>query len=123
MEIVLFDKKGEPLRVQFEVKNGVLAVAYYIKLAEKNSNQAVAVYEGDNQNPDDDIFYLPNPVSSNEGRLLRLSADFKALDLNLSKTYLIAFEIYQGNSLLKSIEAEGDLTSSVQRILLFAQLI
>jgi hypothetical protein len=123
METVLFDKNGEPLKVQFKVKNGVLAAAYYIKLAEKNSNNAVAVYEGDNQNPEDDVFYLPNPVNANEGRLLRFSADFKGLDLNLSKTYLIAFEIYQGNLLLKSVEAKGDLTSSAQRILLFAQLI
>jgi hypothetical protein len=122
MEIINFDKMSEPLKVKVNIKNGVMAIAYYIKLSEKNSNKSAAVYEGDNQNPEDDVFILPTPVGSNEGRVLWFSADFVGLDLAKSSTYEVAFEIFQGHTLLKSIQSTGSLTASAQSILLFAKL-
>lgn len=122
MEVINFKKSGDPLRVKFVVKNGVLAVAYWIKLSEKNSNNAVATYDGDNQNTEDDSYYLPTPVDDNDERLLRLSADFYGLDLELSKKYSMGLEIYQGDNLLKFVEKTGDLGADAQSILLFVQL-
>jgi hypothetical protein len=54
--------------------------------------------------------------------MLRLSADFYGLDLELSKKYSMGLEIYQGNKFLKYVEKTGDLGSNAQSILLFAQL-
>jgi hypothetical protein len=122
MEIINFKKSGDPLRVKFVVKNGVLAVAYWIKLSEKNSNKAIATYDGDNQNTEDDIYYLPTPVDDNDERLLRLSADFYGLDIELSKKYSMGLEIYQGDNLLKYVEKTGDLGVNAQSLLLFVQL-
>lgn len=122
MEIVNFKKSGDPLRIKFVVKNGVLAVAYSIKLSEKNSNKAVATYDGDNQNMEDDSYYLPTPVDDNDERMLRLSADFYGLDLELSKGYSMGLEVYQGDKFLSYAEKTGDLMSTNQSILLFVQL-
>jgi hypothetical protein len=122
METVIFTKSGDPLKIKFVVKNGVFAVAYRIKLSEKNSNKAVANFDGDNQNIEDDIYYLPTPVDVNNERILRLSADFYGLDLELSKKYSMGIEVYQGDRLLKYVENAGDLCSTSQSILLFTQL-
>jgi hypothetical protein len=122
MKTILFNSNGDPLKIQFKVENGVMAVAYSIKLSEKNSNMAVTTYDGDNQNPEDDIYYLPVPNMDNDERILRLSADFYGLDLELSKNYLIKLEVYQGNTLLDFIDQSGELTSSTLSLLLFAKL-
>jgi hypothetical protein len=122
MEIIYFTKSGEPLKVNFTVRNGVLVVAYWIKLSEKNSNKAVATFEGDNLNTEDDYYYLPMPVDDNNERILRLSADFYGLDPELSKRYSMGIEVYQGDRLLKYVNREGDLSMVPQSLLLFVQL-
>jgi|GEM_PF-2158893 len=122
MEDIYFIKSGDPLKVNFVVRNGVLAVAYWIKLSEKNSNKAVATFEGDNLNSEDDCYYLPMPVDDNNERIIRLSADFYGLDPELSKKYSMGIEVYQGDRLLKYVEREGNLSPAHQSILLFIQL-
>jgi hypothetical protein len=122
MEVIYFTQSGDPLKVNFVVKNGVLAVAYCIKLSEKNSNKAVATFEGDNLNTEDDCYYLPMPVDDNNERIIRLSADFCGLDPELSKSYSMGIEVYQGDRLLKYACKEGDLSLTTQSLLLFVQL-
>lgn len=122
MEIINFDKNGGPLKVTFLVKDGVLAAAYYIKLAEKNSNKAVAEFDGDNQNPNDDTYELPIPVEENDERIIRLSVEFSALDINMSKNFDMGIEVYQDDKLLSYIGKSGTLTDTDQNLLLFAKL-
>jgi len=122
MNNIFYEKDGDPLKIKFKVENGVIAIAYTIKLSERDSNKAVAYYDGDNQNPEDDVYFLPIPIEQNNERILRLSATFYPLDLDLSKKYLIKLEVYQRDILLDSIEQDGDLTLSTQAILLFAKL-
>jgi hypothetical protein len=122
MKTCEFKKSGGPLKVNFKVKNGVLAAAYFIKLSEKDSSQAVAVYEGDNQNPEDDEYQLPTPENANDGRILRLISDFIGLDLEMSKTYCITLEIYQDDKLICFFDNIGDLTGSTQSLLKFIKL-
>lgn len=122
MEIVNFEKSGAPLKVEFVVKNGVLAAAYYIKLAEKNSNKPVAEFDGDNQNPQDDSYYLPLPVEENDERIIRLSVEFYALDFAQSKNFDMGIEVSQGDKLLGYIGKIGELTNTDQSLLLFLKL-
>lgn len=120
MEVVNFKKSGDPILVKFVVKNGVLAVAYQLKLSNKNSNIAVLNFDGDNQNSGDDSYYLPTPVDENNERILRLSADFYGLDLDMIDKFSMGLEIYQGNNFIKYVEKTGELGPDAQNILLFA---
>lgn len=122
MEIINFEKNGAPLKVEFVVKNGVLAAAYWIKLAEKNSNKPVAEFDGDNQNPQDDCYYLPLPVEENDERIIRLSVEFYALDFTQSKNFDMGIEVSQGDKLLGYIGKNGELTNTDQSLLLFLKL-
>lgn len=118
-----FDPQGESLQVKFLVKNGVLAAAYQIKLSLKDSNQAAATFDGDNQNTEDDLYHLPNSAAENDGRVLRLMSDFKGLDLGMSKKYTIALEVFQGGKLIGTMEESGNLIEGGQHLMLFGKLI
>jgi len=123
MEKIIFIDTGNPLKIKFVVKNGVLAVAYTINLYHEKSNTPIATYKGDNKDPNDDTFLLPVPTDENGKLVIELIADFRGVDLALSKQFNMGFEVYQGNILLKCIYKEGSLKAEDQSITLYAQLL
>lgn len=122
MEIVLFDKNGEPLKVRFIVKNGVLVASYLFELFDPDSNDAKVTFKGNNINPNDDCFLLPLPIINNDGRTVQLNTNFKGVDLNLSKSYSLGFELYQGEVLLDTILKSGALSQTEQSTLMMIKL-
>lgn len=122
MKTIEFINSALPLKVQFTVENGVLAAAYTLRLSDKNSNKPIAVWEGDNINPEDDIYTLPTPPALNDGRLIRLVVDFYGLDRNVSVKYKMGLKLYQGEHEIGVSMAEGSLLANTQSLLLFVLL-
>ena len=121
MKVIQFDPKGGKLLASIKF-TGLIAAAYGLKLAEANSNQKVFYEEGDNQNTEDDKYYLPVPVEDNNGRVLRLTTDFYGLDPKNYPDYKIELEIYQGNKLLGSESDTDKVTGKTQSSLIFLKL-
>jgi hypothetical protein len=123
MEVINFEKSGEPIKFKFVVKKEELAVVYSIELFKKKGKKPMLTYLGDNcKHKEDHEYYLPVPLNENDERVISLSADYMGYKTDLKKNYLLAFEIYQGERLLKSIEKTGYLSSTEENISIQAQL-
>lgn len=122
MKEIKFSKNGSSLKVKFNFY-GLIAAAYIYKLGEKNSNQAVQNYTGDNLNPEDDEYDLPDPASVNDSRIIMLSTEFYGLDPNNYKEYNIEIQVFQGSKLIGDSNDKGDITGNTQSSLMFIKLI
>jgi hypothetical protein len=122
MKEIRFNPHGPVLSVKLEFF-GLIAASYGIKLSEKNSNQAVFYYTGDNLNPKDDRYNLPARARDNDGRILRLSTEFYGLDPANFKEYKIVISVYQGDKLLDSQNDTGAITGVTQSSLQFVKLV
>jgi len=123
MEIINFEKSGDPIKFKFVVKKEELAVVYSIELFKKKSKKSMLIYLGDNiKKKQDPVHFLPVPLNENHERIICINADYSGFETNLKKNYLMVFEVYQGEKLLKSIEKTGSLSSSEESIQIFAQL-
>jgi hypothetical protein len=122
MKTILFDKTGEPLKVLFKVKNGVVSASYTIELFNYGEIDPFVTFIGDNINPNPEWFNLPLPIENNDLRMIQLTVDFKGLDMELSNKYLMGFEVYQDDNLLDFISEEGEISPKNQNSTLLAYL-
>ncbi len=123
MEIINFKKSGDPIKFKFVVRKEELAVVYSVELFKKNGKKPIVTYIGDNSGRKKiNEHYLPVPLNENDERVICLSADYMGYETDSRKDYLLAFEVYQGNKLLKSIEKKGCLTAAEENISILAQL-
>ena len=69
VKIITFSAKGGTINVALTF-NTMLLCTYELDLREVNKNTSVPPFpvKGDNTNIEDDKYYLPMPVSSNDGR-------------------------------------------------------
>ncbi|HVN58745.1 MAG TPA: hypothetical protein VMT63_10630 [Bacteroidales bacterium] len=123
MQKAYFNPEGEPLKMQVVYKNGVIDAVYNITLSEKESNSVVEDFDGNNLNPEDDVYALPGPVVDNDGRLIILTNKFYGLDLEKSNKYEIALEIFQGGTLISTNTDSGSITGNAQNSLLITKLL
>ena len=121
MKKVTFDPNGSSLKVDFQFK-GFIVASYTYTLWEADSNHRIVREKGNNQNPQDDSYELPVPLSSNKNRLIQLRTEFVAQDPDNIKEYSILAEVYQGDQLIGSAEDQGANTGSSQDSLLFIML-
>jgi hypothetical protein len=122
MKEIRFNSQGPDLSVGLEFF-GLIAAAYAIKLSEKNSNKAVFYHTGDNLNPEDDRYFLPERAGDNDGRILRVSTEFYGLDPENYKEYNIVISVYQGNQMLDYQNVRGVITGNTQSSLQFIKLV
>jgi len=110
MKEIQFKKDGEPLRVSF-IFIGAMYASYTFYLFNANSNSyAQDPNPGNNQNPQDDIYYLPMPSSLNDNRIIELTTSL--VGDGTSTNYRVIMEVYQGNKLLESIVDENNLLNN-----------
>ena len=118
MKTVNYIPTGEPLKISF-IFNGLIAASYTYTLWAANSNTEEETHTGNNKNPEDDVYDLPSPCITNEGRLIEFSVSFKGSDPNNFKDYSIKAEIYQKDELICSEEDKGKVTGKPQDTLMF----
>ena len=124
MQTVHFENTEVPLYAKFKVKKGILSAAYSIALFEKNGKDMILYHKGKNNFPSSEgSVELPSPVSLNNDRFLRCITDFKSMDPARNNSYQICLEIYQGNSLLVTIEQEGELSYNQKCLMFFSKLV
>lgn len=68
-KIIKFDPNSGTIKVEIRFTT-LLLCAYTIMLRETGSNATLKEFKGDNTNPADDIYSLPDPASSNDGRVV-----------------------------------------------------
>ena len=123
MEIINFEKSGGPIKFRFIVKKEELAVVYSIELFKKKRKKSMLTYLGDNcKHKDNHEHYLPVPINENDERVICLNADYMGYETDIRKSYLLVFEVFQGEKLLKSIERTGCLSSTEESFSVLAQL-
>lgn len=127
IKVIRFAGSGPGLSVSLEFK-GAFVASYGLKLSEKDSNAAVEHWDGDNVNPDDDVYKLPGPASAQDGRVLRLTTDFYGLDPVNVPDYSIKMQVLQGGQALGDQMETGTLQAGpsgqgrTQTSLLFLKL-
>ena len=96
-----FDHQGAALKVKIEYQ-GLVAASYTYTLWETDSNDTVDFQKGNNQNPQDDEYKLPMPVSSNAGRLIDIYSAVKGLyDSDNEGNYKVVIKIFQGDKIIE----------------------
>lgn len=124
MQTVRFQKSEIPLYAKFKIKKGMLSAAYSIALFERNGQEMILYHKGKNNFPiSESLIELPTPVSSNHERFVRCITDFKSMDPALNNIYQISLEIYQGESLLGTVEQEGELSYNQKCLMFFSKLV
>ena len=118
---VSFDPNGDKLWINI-IFNGIIIASYKYVLWEAQSNHRVDEREGNNQNPDDDKYFLPLPTGSNKGRLIDVRARFIGIDMD-NKKYKITVEIYQGDNKLGEVFVSGNASGASQYDQLFIKLV
>ncbi len=68
-KIITFTAKGGTIRVELKFVTTLLCT-YTILLREAGSNATICEFKGDNTNPADDVYALPDPASCNDGRIV-----------------------------------------------------
>lgn len=122
METINFRKSGGPIKFRFVEKTGELGVTYSFELCKRKCIKPVLIYHGNNYPGIKDFHFLPCPVNDNDDRILKLSAEYSAFATNENKNYLLSFEVYQDNNLIKSVEKEGYFSNIEENVLLDFEL-
>ena len=121
MEKIQFDPEGAALKVTLQFE-GLIVASYSFILWDAHSNTRLLSHIGNNQNTQDDVYELPSPVEDNDGRLIQLRTEFKALDPINVKQHKIMVEVYQGDELIGKAEEVGDNNVKAQGSLIFILL-
>ena len=121
MAVAAFDPDGQGLRVRFTF-TGLILASYTFTLWSATDNSWVIHESGNNQNPADDAFDLPEPVKDNAGRLVELRTEFVSADGEAGNEYDIMAELVQGDERLAEVHDKGELTGKAQSSLLYIKL-
>jgi hypothetical protein len=79
-EFTLRAKNEVIVDIKYVSKNGPIMATYSYKLKSKSSNEPIEIHTGDNQNSQDDSFYLPSPIKLNKDRYILISSEIAAID-------------------------------------------
>jgi len=124
MQTIKFQDSNTPLYAKFKVKEGVISAAFSIALFERNGQEMILYHKGKNNFPtSESLVQLPTPVDSNHERFVRCITDFIGMQPNHDNKYRISLEIYQGNSLLGTVEQEGELSYTQKCLMFFGKLV
>lgn len=104
MQNVQFDPLGGTLNIQIIYK-GNMTVSYNYTLWGSNSNGIVSEHAGNNQNDQDDSYDLPNPVQSNEGRIIDIFSTIRNSDTESQKE-IVNIKIFQGTKKIADFSEE-----------------
>lgn len=115
---VKINPSGDPLWIDIRFK-GLAVASYEYQLFHSSNNQVLQHFKGNNQNPEDDFYYLPVPVSSNINRLIDVRSNFVGLDPVNYKEFEAKVEIYQGRQKLGEVNEKGELSGLTQISQLF----
>ena len=117
MEKVKIDPNGSVLKIQIEYL-GAITASYVFSLWSAMSNTVVIEKPGNNQNPEDDIYFLPQPVIQNLNRYIQVVSTLKNGDTtNLKVT--VKVKVFQGNKKIgevsetETIEAQKSAISNI----------
>lgn len=114
---IAIDPNGDPLWIDIRF-NGLAIASYEYQLFHNTNNTLIQHFKGNNQNPDDDAYYLPVPVADNIGRLIDVRTNFVGLDPDNYKDFEARVELYQGMKFLGEVKENGVLSGQTQ----FSQL-
>lgn len=114
-----FKENGGPLEVNF-VFEGPIVASYYYNLYKKDSNDTAQEGPGNNQNTQDDRYYLPLPENDNNGRIIELNTSFYTTAT--AGNYKITIELYQSGVKIDEHFEEAAVTGGKQTSLLMAKL-
>lgn len=96
---IKYNPNGQRIFAKIVFK-GLVVGSYEYLLWESESNEVLEEKKGNNQNPWDDEFPLPMPVSSNNNRIIDMRAKFVGLDPVNAPEFKISLLIYQGKELI-----------------------
>src|SRR5262245_53319313 len=94
MQKVQFDPNGSVLKVDIEYL-GAITASYVYTLWSSNSNGVIAEKQGNNQNPQDDVYFLPQPVAQNTNRIIEVLSSLKNGDTTKLKA-TVKIKVFQG---------------------------
>ena len=94
MEKIKFDPNGSVLKVQIEYL-GAITASYVYNLWSANSNAVIIEKQGNNQNPEDDIYFLPQPANQNTNRFIQVLSSLKNGDTAKLKA-TVKIKVFQG---------------------------
>lgn len=103
-----------PLKVKITYY-GKLQAAYIYTLWEGDSNVIVQRHEGNNLNPQDDVYELPLPTADHNGRIIEVRSSFIGTYPETHPDYQIDVEVFQGDALLGTDTDSGKLDDKVQQ--------
>lgn len=84
-----------------------VVAAYIYRLKSKQSNTPLEEFTGDNQNSEDDIKALPQPLADNKDRYLIISNEISAF--NADTKYAIQIQIEQDGVVTNTFEDKGEV--------------
>ena len=114
---VKINPAGDPIWIDIRF-TGLAVASYEYQLFHSTNNHVLQHHKGNNQNPEDDSYYLPVPVAGNIGRLIDVRSNFVGIDPVNYKEFEARVEIYQGKQKLGEVKENGELSGLTQ----FSQL-
>jgi hypothetical protein len=122
METINFKKSGGPIKFRLIENTGELGVIYSFELCKRKCLKPLIIYQGNNYPGKKYFHFLPCPVNDNDDRILKLSVEYSAFTTDENKNYLLSFEVYQDDNLIKSIERKGCFSNVEENVLLDFEL-
>jgi hypothetical protein len=107
MEKIQFDPNGSVLKIDIEYLGAVTA-SYVYTLWSANSNGVVTEKQGNNQNPQDDVYFLPQPVDQNTNRFIEVLSSLKNGDTAKLKA-TVKIKVFQGSKKIGEVSETEDI--------------
>ncbi len=119
---VKINPNGGRIKIAISYK-GLIVASYVYQLWEAESNDVITTKKGNNQNTDDDAYFLPMPVSYNIGRIIDVRSRFVGLDPDVAKKYEVKIEVFQGDKFIDEAVDAGELgtDSNLSQIFIFLE--
>ncbi len=117
MEKIKFDPNGGNVKVEIEYL-GAITASYVYHLWSANSNTVVIEKLGNNQNPEDDIYFLPQPANQNVNRIIDVLSSLKNGDAAKLKA-TVKIKVFQGQKKIgevsetETIEAQKSVINNI----------
>jgi hypothetical protein len=107
MEQIKFDPQGSVLKIEIEYL-GAITASYVYTLWSANSNGIVAERQGNNQNPQDDVYFLPEPVDQNIKRVVEVLSSLKNGDTAKLRA-TVKVKVFQGAKKIGEVAETEDI--------------
>jgi hypothetical protein len=126
MEVVMteihFRVPGDKLRVC--INFGFAQVcSYTLRIWDANTNQIHMEKSGNNQNPEDDCYELPELAADNNGRYVHADYSILSPDPTPNDQYYVEVIVFQGNQTVGSMKKSGLMNGESVSSEMWAKLI